>query len=172
MPDHRHYTEADAVVAEARALEEETKTYTLAFQAAEQRPREAEADPGPYRDLLEAARRVVEASYGLQDPLRDDPYKTLGAEIIGPAEAVLEVIEDFGDDIFSPPSIGRLGEAGGSYEALLSAAERLVALCYQVQNPLSNSPYAPLGEQIADPVMEIYQTVKTFTPPAPTADKP
>jgi hypothetical protein len=172
MPDLRQYTEGAAVVAEARAIEAEARALEedtkAAFQAAPdgEGPGEVEEDAALYCGLREAAVSLVEVSYGLQDPLRDDPYKTLGAEIIGPAQAVLAAIEDFDDESYAPTSVGRLGKTGPSYETLMSGAERLVALCYQARDPVHISPYEPLAAEIAETVMAIYQTVKTFTPPA------
>jgi len=54
---------------------------------------------GPYQAqyarLREAATKVVEIAWMMQDPAREDPYAELGAAIIDNAKQVLETIRDF-----------------------------------------------------------------------------
>lgn len=88
-------SEAEAAVGEARALEAETRAERAERVHPERFDRPV-ADPEfDYRRLNEVAAALVEMSYRVQNPITANPYAPLGAQIIGPAQAILADIRAY-----------------------------------------------------------------------------
>ena len=104
---HACGSEADAVVLEAEALEQETIAATARLVAYIDGDACAPVDPtDQYDDLRDAAATVVEIAWNVQDPARQNPYAALGKEISDSALTILEQIRAFVPVEPVPPAAG------------------------------------------------------------------
>lgn len=168
MYDQRPYpTEAEATVAEALALERETRRVTAALEASLADDFEPFEEHHPVAHVLREAGAVVELCYRLSAPLVDDPYKPLGVEIQSQALTLFALVRAYAPNVSMDVEDAEHLHGVAAYERLCERLRAIIKHCYCLRDPIGASPYAPLAKQAGEQATKLLARVTGFTPGGP-----